>query len=794
MYKVYMDNNLMYDPRIEELALITPVVKLEENKAGSFSFTIAPDHPRYDAIKRRKSVLQVFDDEELIFGGVCTEIESDFYKQKKVYCEGELSYLNDSIQRQARYQKMTVRGLLEKYISIHNAQVEAEKRFTVGIVTVTDSNDSLYRFTNMQSTMQELKEDLVDDLGGYFRVRHQNGVKYLDYLADSMNTNSQVIRLGENLVDFKSNLDTDEIATAIIPLGAKLDETAVEGLETRLDIKSVNNGLDYVYSASAVESFGWIYRVVEWDDVTLPANLKSKGQKYLSDVQFENMVIEAKAIDLHFVDGAYERFKLSDQIRVVSPAHGLDRFFRLTKQTLNLTNPENDTITLGKTEKVSLSAKTVSANESIKKTIESIVPSSKLLKQAKDNATDLITSAMGGYVYKTNSELYIMDTDNPDTAKKVWRWNINGLGYSATGINGPYGLAMTMDGKIVADFISTGTMYADRIKGGTLSLGGADNGNGLIRVHDANGNVVGFWDNSGIRMQNKDASNACDINDGYIYFIKDGVNNGGVGANDLITAGQALKTVTFKAYGDVIVFSHNNKPYYVINPNNKELTDNRYTDAHYFKGSVRTTGNINANGKVNASGDIIAGGRVGATGDVTAGGNVSASGKVSANSLEGGSLYVNGLNIGTGSYDSDSAILVNCGLYAYGSLGCSGTKYRVVDTEKHGKVGLNAFETAEAYFSDLGSGIIDESGVATICFDEVFKETIEQDAEYQVFLSRTSPAQVEWIEKKNGYFVVHGEPGATFDWMLCCKQKGYADVRLAPVNIVEPKKESEIDG
>ena len=764
MYKVYMDNNLMYDPRIEELALINPVVKLEENKAGSFSFTVSPDHPRYDAIKRRKSVLQVFDDEEQIFSGVCTEIESDFYKQKKVYCEGELSYLNDSIQRQARYQKMTVRGLLEKYISIHNAQVEAEKRFTVGIVTVTDSNDSLYRFTNMQSTMQELKEDLVDDLGGYFRVRHQNGVKYLDYLADSMITNSQVIRLGENLVDFKSNLDTDEIATAIIPLGAKLDETAVEGLETRLDIKSVNNGLDYVYSASAVENFGWIYRVVEWDDVTLPANLKSKGQKYLSDVQFENMVIEAKAIDLHFVDGAYERFKLSDQIRVVSPSHGLDRFFRLTKQTLNLTNPENDTITLGKTEKVSLSAKTVSANESIKKTIESIVPSSKLLKQAKDNATDLITSAMGGYVYKTNSELYIMDTDNPDTAKKVWRWNINGLGYSATGINGPYGLAMTMDGKIVADFISTGTMYADRIKGGTLSLGGADKGNGLIRVYDANGNVVGFWDNSGIRMQNKDASNACDINDGYIYFIKDGINNGGVGANDLITAGQALKTVTFKAYGDVIVFSHNNKPYYVINPNNKELTDNRYTDAHYFKGSVRTTGNINANGKV------------------------------SAKSLEGGSLYVNGLNIGTGSYDSDSAILVNCGLYAYGSLGCSGTKYRVVDTENHGKVGLNAFETAEAYFSDLGSGIIDESGVATICFDEVFKETIEQDAEYQVFLSRTSPAQAEWIEKQNGYFVVHGEPGATFDWMLCCKQKGYADVRLAPVNIVEPKKESEIDG
>ena len=83
--------------------------------------------------------------------------------------------------------------------------------------SVTDNNNSLYRYTNMNSTMQELKEDLVDDLGGYFRIRHKDGVKYIDYLADSMNTNSQVIRLGENLIDFKSNIDSSEIATAIIP-------------------------------------------------------------------------------------------------------------------------------------------------------------------------------------------------------------------------------------------------------------------------------------------------------------------------------------------------------------------------------------------------------------------------------------------------------------------------------------------------------------------------------------------------------------------------------------------------
>ena len=88
-----------------------------------------------------------------------------------------------------------------------------------------------------------------------------------------------------------------------------------------------------------------------------------------------------------------------------------------------------------------------------------------ILDQAENNATNLITSAMGGYVYKTNNELYIMDSNDPSTAEKVWRWNINGLGYSSTGINGPYGLAMTMDGAIVADFITTGTLTTSVIQG-----------------------------------------------------------------------------------------------------------------------------------------------------------------------------------------------------------------------------------------------------------------------------------------------------------------------------------------
>lgn len=91
-----------------------------------------------------------------------------------------------------------------------------------------------------------------------------------------------------------------------------------------------------------------------------------------------------------------------------------------------------------------------------------------VLEQAKQNATEQLTIAMGGYIYKTQNELFIMDTNNPDTATKVWRWNLNGLGYSKNGINGPYELAMTQDGRIVADFITTGVLNANLITAGAI--------------------------------------------------------------------------------------------------------------------------------------------------------------------------------------------------------------------------------------------------------------------------------------------------------------------------------------
>lgn len=138
-------------------------------------------------------------------------------------------------------------------------------------------------------------------------------------------------------------------------------------------------------------------------------------------------------------------------------------------------------------------------------------------EEAIANSTKLITGNLGGYVIlhsSTNAdypdEILVMDTDKITTAKKIWRWNKSGLGYSKDGYNGPYGLAITQDGSIVANYIQTGAlnaslittghMSASIIQGGVLILGGKDNGNGTFILRDDANNVIGLMSNSGFTI------------------------------------------------------------------------------------------------------------------------------------------------------------------------------------------------------------------------------------------------------------------------------------------------------
>ena len=95
MYRVYCNDSPLYDLRDEDLVLISPTVKIGENTAGSFEFSILPKHPHYEEVNELTSVITAYDGDEEIFCGRVVEIKKDLYNRKKVICEGELAYFND---------------------------------------------------------------------------------------------------------------------------------------------------------------------------------------------------------------------------------------------------------------------------------------------------------------------------------------------------------------------------------------------------------------------------------------------------------------------------------------------------------------------------------------------------------------------------------------------------------------------------------------------------------------------------------------------------------------------------
>ena len=132
-----------------------------------------------------------------------------------------------------------------------------------------------------------------------------------------------------------------------------MDESPIEGLEAYVDITSVNNGKDYLYSEDAVATYGWNRCVVSWDDVTEPENLKRKGEEWLRDNQYETMVLELTAADLSMLDADIESFELGDTVPVYSKPHGMDRTFPVQKLELHLQDPSQDKLQLGNTMKLS---------------------------------------------------------------------------------------------------------------------------------------------------------------------------------------------------------------------------------------------------------------------------------------------------------------------------------------------------------------------------------------------------------------------------------------------------------
>lgn len=343
MYRVYCDSWLLYnDQLVEEYKLISPKLELELNKIGEFDFTIYNNHPNFDRLKRLKSIMTVYQDDFLLFRGRILDDEQGFYNEKQVSCEGELAFLVDSIQRPYEFNG-TPGELFTLFIENHNAQVDAEHQFIVGNITVTDPNDYIARSdSEYLNTWESIQKKLLETHGGYIWIRHEADGVYIDYLAELNILSPQTIEFGKNLLDLKRQTKGADIATAIIPLGAKEEDG-----DSRLTIESVNNGVDYVYNQEAVDTYGWIFKVQTFDDVTEPGNLLTKGNEALNEQMQMLYSIELDAADLATVDKTVESFHLGTQVRVTTNPHSINQLFLVSKLSISLLQPASNKLTLG---------------------------------------------------------------------------------------------------------------------------------------------------------------------------------------------------------------------------------------------------------------------------------------------------------------------------------------------------------------------------------------------------------------------------------------------------------------
>lgn len=351
MYKIFADSTLIYDSTIEDYKIGKGEINLEIEKAGSFVFSMYPDNPYYDKIVEMKTIITVYKENQIVFRGRALKTEDGFYNCRIVTCEGELAFLLDSVIRPYNFTG-SPKALFTKFIQDHNAQVDAEKRFKIGQITVSDNNDYIAR-SNVayEDTWTNIKDRLIgDSLGGYLYVSHdEDGSAVINYFSDFPYKATQTIEFGENLKDYTKTTNAEDIATVLIPLGGKLKDAEGNDTDELLTIASVNNGKDYIEDATAIAIYGRIVKVVQWEDVTLASRLLSKGKSQLSELIKKNVTIDLTAVDLHLLDRSIESFRYAEYITVLSEPHALNVTMLCKKQTINLLKPDNDSVSLGYT-------------------------------------------------------------------------------------------------------------------------------------------------------------------------------------------------------------------------------------------------------------------------------------------------------------------------------------------------------------------------------------------------------------------------------------------------------------
>lgn len=280
------------------------------------------------------------------------------------------------------------------------------------------------------------------------------------------------ILYGKNLTDITSDVNISSAYTAVYPYAVDEERDGLYTLtEKVIEAGNTNFGEPRVLSLDLTEKFNLP------DEEITETKLRNLANAYITN----NHISDVKQnIEISFVQlwqtpeykdiALLQRVGLCDTVTVRYAKLGVSVKAKVIKTVYNSLTEKYEKVELGKAK----SNFGMTLKQSVEQIEKEVARNKSAMQKAIENATKLITGQDGGYVVMNTTadghpyEILIMNTDDIQTATKLWRWNLGGLGYSSTGYSGKYGTAITMDGAIVADYITTGTLNAGLIKTGII--------------------------------------------------------------------------------------------------------------------------------------------------------------------------------------------------------------------------------------------------------------------------------------------------------------------------------------
>lgn len=346
------------------IKLLSGSVKQGINCIDSFSFDILPNNIGFNKLREFKTIVRVYNSKtnKYEFQGRVLQSKPSMSENglisKNVVCESFLGYLQDTEQDYVKEQNWTPTELLTQLLTVHNRLLanEPEKHFKVGVV-FTDEN--IYIGIQRESTWQCINEKIIGKVGGEIQLRVEKDGMYIDILKERGTTKATSIALSKNMKSITKESDPSSFITRLIPLGAKIvkettitDEegnTTVETEETeeRVDITSVNGGLNYIDDAVAVEQFGIITKHQYWDDVNNPQILKTKATNFIIE---NNKVLQKYSIttlDLALLGIDIDTIEICNYYPVKNKLIGIDDVLRVITKEIDVVNETSTNIEIG---------------------------------------------------------------------------------------------------------------------------------------------------------------------------------------------------------------------------------------------------------------------------------------------------------------------------------------------------------------------------------------------------------------------------------------------------------------